>query len=151
MHIYFLARGIYFQVEQFKMFMQTQMWKWTRLNLGTKQEEIVQVQGSLRTAGFLWEYVIPEEDLPELLTILDAKENLKRWNLGKFKNMILRFSMGKGDAGNRVEKIPEYTPVVTNKYIPLNGVALYLIGIKKDGWNEMFDDVLKKRMWQEML
>lgn len=132
-----MIRGIKQQVDLFEMFMQTQMWKWTRKNLKTGQNEIVQVQGALRVIPFGYEYVFPEECLNEVLTMLNIDENSKRWNLGKFRTMILRMMLGKGTEGNPVEPIPKYEKVPTNKYVELRGVAIYPIGIKKDAREEI--------------
>ena len=142
-----MARGIMQQLRLFEMFMETQMFKWGRTNLKTGKIEYVQVQGSLRKLPFGYEYVFPEECLDEVLTMLDAKENLKRWNLGKLRNLIIRIACGKGDNGDRVKPIPDYKVVNTNRYIEKRGIALYLIGIKKDA-------VTKCPQWgyeQEML
>jgi hypothetical protein len=134
-----MIRGIKQQVALFEMFMQTQMFPWKRKNLKTGKDEIILVQGALRVMPFGYEYVFPEECLDEVLTMLQAKSTDGRYNLGKFRNMILRVCMGKGDAGDRVKPIPEYTPVPTNRYIEMNGVALYFIGIKKDSRNILRD------------
>lgn len=132
MHLIFLARGIISQLNVFEMFMQTQMFKWERKNLKTGEIEVVQVQGALRRLPFGYEYIFPEECLDEVLTMLDARNCLVRWNLGKLRTTILRLIFGKSEDGDRVKPIPEYKDVLTNRFIETRGVAIYLIGIKKD-------------------
>lgn len=123
MHLYFITRGIKQQVDLFKMFMQTQLFKWTRKNLKTGKEEVIRVQGALRPIQ-LWEYVFPEECLDEVLTMLDAK---MCWKLPKSREFALRKALGKG-----IKKIPKYKELPTSKYIEKKAVAVYLIGIKND-------------------
>lgn len=138
MHLYFMVRGIIQQVELFKMFMQTQMFKWVRKNLKTKKEDVVQVQGALRECGFVYEYVFPEECLTEVLTMLEIEESgANRWDLGGLRNFVIRKMLGKGTEGNKVLPIPKYKKVLTNKYIEKRGVAIYPIGIKKDAREEI--------------
>jgi len=98
--------------------------------------EHMQVQGSLRPVE-LWEYVFPEECLPEVLTALEIKPEDRAYNndlgiKGKIKKLgnktklaMLRKTLG-------AEEIPEYTPVQTNRYIEKRSVAIHPIGIKKD-------------------
>ena len=117
--------------------MQTQMWKWKRTNLKTKKEEITLVQGALRVMPVGYEYVFPEENLDEVLTMLNAKETMKRYNLGKWKSRVLRYCLGKGDAGDKVKPIPKYKEIPTNRYIEMHGVAIYFLGIKKDSYADM--------------
>lgn len=133
MHLYFLTRGIKQQRDIFVKFMETQMFVWKRKNLQTGQEEICQVQGALRPVE-LWEYVFPEEVLPEVLTMLDLTGNndyndgFKR-KFNRTKLAILRKMLG-------ASKIPKCEPVITNRYIEKHAVAIHPIGIKKDKNND---------------
>jgi len=159
MHLYFIVRGVLHQLELFKMFMQTQMFVWRRKNqklckCGQKKEEhkktkeckkfnpkieYGRVQGALRDMGFCYEYVFPEECLDEVLTMLNTR-NSDIKNFGWIRPAVLRKMLGKG-----VKPIPEYKDVVnqiimvddnliiaTARYIEMQGIAFYPIGIKKD-------------------
>ena len=113
------------QVELFKMFMQTQMWIWKRINLKTKKEEICQVQGALRELPMgIYGYVFPEESFDEVMTMLNKGGTE---TLGKVTTAMIRKIIGRG-----IEKIPEYKEIPTNKYVERRGVSIYLIGIKYD-------------------
>ena len=134
MHLYFLTRGIKQQVELFLKFMESQMFNWKRKNLKNKKDEIMPVQGALRPVQ-LWEYVFPEESLPDVLAMLDIREDGTKDVLGKTKDAALRKMLGKG-----VEKVPSYKLPKTKRFIPMGGVAIYPIGIKKDvrqKWEEI--------------
>lgn len=85
--------------------------------------ELCQVQGALRPCFGFYEYVFPEENLNEVLTIFHVKDGSP---LG-LKGAIIRKALGKG-----IKKIPDFEPVPTNKFIDMIGVAIYPIGIKKD-------------------
>jgi len=123
MHLYFLTRGVKHFRDVFVTMMQSQMWKWTRKNLKTGKDEVVQVQGALRPIE-LWEYVFPEECLDEVLTVLKAKDTV---NILGARGAALRKALGKD-----VKKVPEYKEIPTNKFVEATAVAVYPIGIKKD-------------------
>jgi hypothetical protein len=131
MHLIFGIRGIMHQTEMFKMFLQTQMWKWKRLNVATGKEEVIQVQGALREVMFgFYEYIFPEECVDEVLTCLeiDDKARAPWWfGVGNMKMFMLRRMIGNG-----IYKIPKYKRVTTNRYIEKRGIAIYPIGLKKD-------------------
>jgi len=135
-----MMRGVMQQQEMFKTFLQTQMWAWKRTNLKTKKEEITMVQGALRECGFVWEYVFPKEHLAEVLTMLHSRD---RHQFGAIKSITLRKMLGHG-----VKKVPEYTdtynmyvvmdgkPVLFPRFLPMEAVAIYPIGIKDDNVND---------------
>lgn len=128
MHLFFLTRGIQQQVELFKMFIQTQMWKWERLNTKTGKKEIVQVQGGLRPIQ-LWEYIFPEDCYSEVMTALKMKDNKDIGTGDYWFNKARIFGLRKMLGA---EKLPEFKPAVTNKFIETNGVTISPIGIKRD-------------------
>lgn len=133
MHLIFMVRGLLQQVRLFEKFMETQMFPWKRINLKTGETEVVQVQGGLRTLPFGYEYIFPEECLDEVLTMLDAEALMRQWNIGKLKTSVLRMMIGSGRDGDKILPIPkDYVRVPTNRYIEKRGMAIYLIGIKKD-------------------
>lgn len=137
-----MLRGALQNTAIFKMFMQSQMWIWKRKNVKTGKEEICQVQGSLRECGFCYEYVIPKECLPELLTILDLTSGHEQ--LSGFKALAIRKMLGNG-----VKPIPKFKPVITNKFVQQIGIALYPIGIKEDEVTER--DFGKEGFWEQEL
>lgn len=131
MHFFFLTRGNYRAVQDFKGFMNAQMWLWTRKNLKTNKDEQFAVQGGLRPVQ-LWEYVIPQEHMDELLTSLDIGDGKVHPKNAQMACSFLRKALG-------AKKIPKYK---TDKMrlIPRHGVGLYPIGIKHDKvekWDEM--------------
>ena len=140
MHLYFLIRGIKQQVDLFEMFMQTQMFRWDRVDLTTKEIITCNVQGSLRITPFGYEYVFPKEHLNEVLTMLDIRN---AWSLGKAQTFFIRKMLGNG-----FKKIPKYEDVATNRYIEKRGIAIYPIGIKED---VMGLDPANSNIFQEML
>lgn len=160
-----MIRGVYHQVALFETFMQAQMFPFPRWNLKvcecgqnigshdnekcplkqfTRRKEVMQIAGGLRKAPWGYEYVFPEQSLAHVLTMLDIKPKNNRWSIGGFKSWALRKALGKGDAGHKVEPIPDYKPdcglyaKVDGKlmefphYVVKEGIAIYPIGIKKD-------------------
>ena len=130
MHLIFMARGSITQIPQFEMFLHTQMWAWDRINLHTGEWERMLVQGVLRKIPLGYEYIFPERNLREVLSMLHIRDKLNRWKLGNGKIMALRKMMGHG-----IKPIPEYEDIKTNRYIMQDGIALYPIGIKRDVWS----------------
>ena len=143
MHFYFGVRGVRHQVEKFEMFMQSQMFVWKRRNLKTNKIEYCNVQGALRHCfGICYEYIFPEESLREVLTMLHIRE---RHKLSKTQTWLMRKVLGPS-----IKKVPKYEDIPniiypvdkdgivllsSKRYIEMNGVAVYPIGIKKDNRN----------------
>jgi hypothetical protein len=151
--IVFLARGINQQFETWKMFMQSQMFTFKRKNLefckcnahkdvhGTPacqcpkfepREEFSRVQGALHPIQ-LFEYVVPEECIPEALAM---QQNMHQ--IGKMRpeaetlGWILRKAMKLDKIVVPEElKLKDYQQI-TSKFVPMNGVAVYPLGFKKD-------------------
>jgi len=128
MHLYFISRGIKQNRDLFVKFMETQMFMWKRKDLKTGEEKLDGVQGALRPVE-LWEYVFPEEVLPEVLGMMhiDPKDADKYGALDQsMQTKVLRKMLG-------AKKIPEDTPVIGNThYVFLDGMALHVLGIKED-------------------
>jgi len=147
MHLVLLTRGIQQQVDLWKKFMETHMFWWKRQPLlkdkdgkyiknadGTYKrgkEEVTRVQGALRPIQ-LYEYVFPEECLPEVLAMLelhkgdDVRKEMKPVAWG------LRKAMG-------LQPVPVFDDIkdkprdkITTKFVPTEAVATYPIGIKED-------------------
>ena len=71
MHLVFYLRGINSEVEKWKVLAQGVFWKWIRTNVKTGKDEEILVQGSLRPSVLgTWEYIFPEECLPEVLAVM---------------------------------------------------------------------------------
>ncbi len=146
MHLYFYIRGINQQVELWKLFAQTQWWRWIRTNLKTKKIEETLVQGALRPSVFgAWEYIFPEECLAEVLTsfkVVDAGSSIGAEPTRKNKAglFVLRKLFG-------CKKIPKKIyeeakkiqgSVMINGYwrgisqLNIPGVSIHIIGYKED-------------------
>jgi len=130
MHLYFISRGVKHARDIFVTTMQSQFFPWKRKNLKTGKEEITSVQGALRPVE-LWEYVFPEESLPEVLAMLDI-QNLEegKYGLSKSKMALLRKSLG-------CTKIPKIPDAEKQHIISKIGVGIHPIGIRKDKKGEM--------------
>ena len=105
MHLFFFIRGNYPVCEIWKTLAQGLFWQWKRINLKTQKEENVLVQGALRPSVLgAYEYVFPEEALPELLAVMGRTHKdgdfLKDGLTRQAKNYALRRILG-------VRKIPK--------------------------------------------
>jgi len=123
MHLILATRGINQCIDVWKMFMQTHMFPWKRKNLETGKDELIQVQGALRPIQ-LWEYVFPEEVLPDVLSMLNLQDYTARPEMKK-----IQWILKKGLGLQPVPKFPEQKPM---RYQYMDGVAVYPIGIKPD-------------------
>jgi len=153
MHLILLTRGIKEQRDRWVKFMQTQMFWWKRqpllkdesgnfIKTGEDEEgnptykrgkeQTMRVQGALRPLE-LWSYVFPEECLPEVLAMLNLHQNKKQrpeirnwgWFLRKMMRLLPLPKMPKEIADKHFQEI-------TDKFIPMDAMAVYPIGIKKD-------------------
>lgn len=146
MHLFFYARGIYNQVEFFKTLAQSQYWKWFRINLKTKKEEMILVQGALRpTILGAYEYIFPEECLSEVLSVFgipDASTTSRLQGYGLRK----LFKCEKIPKENLEEaKKIETTLSITGHMrgltkVQVEGVGIIPIGIKRDK-REKWEDI----------
>lgn len=133
-HIFMITRGINQNVELWKKFMETQMYPWKRYNSETGKEEISQVQGALRPIQ-LWEYVVPKESVPEVVTVIKKGDMLNNyWGKGKIKYLLpfIRKMLG-------AKPLPkDIQPVPTNRYIFCEQMGCEIIGVKEDAWMKNF-------------
>ena len=137
MHLYFWLRGINAHVELCKIMLQAQFFKWRRIDLKTGQENFQLVQGALRPTIFgAYEYVFPEEALPEVLSMIGANE--KDTNRLRLRLMKPLFNCKKipHKIYEQAKTIPS-TISFKEGYRGLgncifDSVAYHIIGIKKD-------------------
>lgn len=149
MHLYFYIRGINQQVELWKLFAQTQWWRWLRKNLKTKKIEEVLVQGALRPSVFgAWEYIFPEECLAEVLTsfkVGDGGIGAKPTRKNKAKLLSLRKLFGCKKIPKKIyEEAKKIQASVMIKgfwrglsQLNIPGVAIHVIGYKEDDRQEV--------------
>ena len=152
MHFVILTRGAPEQVDIWKKFVETQMFNWKRQPLlkdaqgkfipdgedenGAPKykrgpEQVTRVQGALRPIEF-YEYVFPQECLPEVLAMMNLHkgDNLRpevaapAWIARKIMKL------------KPVPKFPELydktTQELTSRFIPTTTVATYPIGVRSD-------------------
>jgi hypothetical protein len=128
--------------------MQTQMFNWRTKPLlkdekgnylknpdGTFQrgeEQVTSVQGALRPIQ-LFEYVFPEECLPEVLAMMNLH---KDYNNLRPEVAKLAWLLRKGLGAQKIPEMPEIqnksSLEITRKFVPTSGVAVYPLGIKTD-------------------
>jgi len=159
MHLYFYIRGIYSQAELWKTFAQSQFWKWIRINTKTKKEEKMLIQGSLRPSVLgTYEYIFPEECLAEVLSMF-GKTKAEDYAIPKARMFVLRKALKVKKIPKKIyqeaKKIPESVLInelwrgLSNIKVP--GVAMHVIGIKKDLRAEVMDLKSRIKYKQEML
>jgi hypothetical protein len=144
MHLYLFARGKFEQVEQWKAHAQCAYWKFRRINLKTKKQETIIVQGALRPSVLgTYEYVFPEESLAEVCAFFGITKN-ESYGFNKIglytRHFCLRKIFGCKKIPKKIlekaKKIPstfttaEFERGCSNCIIP--GVSLHAIGIKED-------------------
>ncbi len=148
MHLFFYIRGINHWTETWKILAQGLFWKWRRKDLLTGKGVEHAVQGSLRPSIWgAWEYVFPEEALPDVLAVFNIKEQTtggtgKFW-IEKSKLIMLRklFFAKKipKEAFKEAKKIPSSIVLIeSNRALShlgseiVPGIAIHPIGIKYD-------------------
>ncbi len=148
MHLQIYVRGIYSQVELWKSMAQGVFFKWRRTNLKTGKEEIILVQGALRPSVLgTYEYVFPETALPEVLCIMGLAEGsigCKKTMKKKIQLAGLRKMLGVKKIPKSIyeeaKKLPESIVLKDSERglssLKVPGVAIHLIGIKKDDYRE---------------
>lgn len=155
MHLYLYARGKWEQVRLWESHAQSAYWKLRRINLTTNKEEIILVQGALRTSVLgAYEYVFPKEALAEVcsyfgITEQSAFRDCTAFGFGNLPGYTRHFCMRQifgcrkipKDILKKADKIPdsfsteEFERAGTNCKIP--GVAIHTIGIKDDKMGDM--------------
>ena len=156
MHLYLFARGKFEQVELWKSHAQSAYWKFRRTNNKTGKEEIIIVQGALRQSVLgAYEYVFPKEALAEVCSFFGIKRN-ESYGFGKFGLNTRHFTLRKifgckkipKDILKKADEIPatfttkEFERGGSNCIIP--GVAVHVIGIKKDKTGEIGDYIQER-------
>ena len=153
MHLFFYIRGINNWVETWKIMAQGLFWKWERTNLITGKLEEFALQGALRPSILgAWEYIFPEEALPDVLAVFNITKDLTGGMthdkiLGqlpnKFKLAAMRPLFGAKkipkEAFKEAEKIPT-SVILKESHRALShlgaeivpGIAIHPIGIKAD-------------------
>ena len=142
MHLVLMTRGILRQVEEFKSLLQAQRFPWKRTNLKTGKEEMMIVQGALRPIQ-LWEYVFPEESLPNVLGALGIKEGTQRKEIKSAAWMLRKMlKLDPIPVANPNDTVTGYRPPGTLNGKPMDiipvhnmmteAVAVYPIGVKSD-------------------
>jgi len=142
-----MTRGIQQQVDIWKQFMQTQMFNWKRQpllrdkdgkfikdsegNYKRGKEEHTRVQGALRPIQ-LYEYVFPEECLPEVLAMMDIHNKEQIQHRLKAPAWMIRKAMGLKPVPIIPELQGKKKEDITQKYVPTNAVATYAVGVRKD-------------------
>ena len=144
MHLYFIPRGKFEQVELWKVHAQTSYWKFRRYNNKTESQEEVLVQGALRPSVLgVYEFVFPKEALAEVCSFFGITAN-EQYGFGTIGLHTRHFCLRKifgcrkipKDILEKSKKIPstfstkEFERGVSNCIIP--GVAIHTIGIKDD-------------------
>ena len=124
--------------------MQSQFFKWVRFDLEKKEKSEFMVQGALRRSVLgAYEYVFPEEALPEVLSMLGLTEDshgVKKSFFSSSRLAVLRKIFG-------AKKIPQSAHEAAKKLAPsillnnryralgdcmIGGVSIHPIGIKED-------------------
>lgn len=154
-----MTRGILRQEEEWRSIMQAQRFPFIRKNLETGKEEMTLVQGALRPIQ-IYEYIIPENALKDVLGGLGIKGPIKRKEILAMGWMLRKML--------KLEQIPEVDGLVTG-YTPteklngekapacavhdmlIEGVAVYPIGIRRDAEQEADWGGANGKFKQEML
>jgi len=148
MHLYFYIRGIKHWTDTWLTMAQGLFWKWKRKNLKTGKMEYFAIQGALRPSIWgAWEYVFPEEALPDVLAVFNITEDTtggtkSAW-IEKSKLTMLRkiffakkipkeaFKKSKTSAKSIILKESQRALSHLGEEI-VPGVAIHPIGIKYD-------------------
>lgn len=150
-------------MEIWKVLMRSQFFKWKRLNLKTNQDEFHLVQGALRPSILgAWEYVFPEEALSDVLSMMGIVDNTSYGFKGfglKSRHLVLRKLFGAKpipkDILKKVKDIP-HSILLNNSWRAVGdcrtpGVAIHVIGIKKDERRKLLDRIANVWRMQECL
>ena len=143
MHLFIFFRGVNHYITLYKSLVESQFWKWKRINLETGKEEVSLVQGALRESFFgCYEYIFPEEALPEVLAVFGIT---KKQGYGvRFNTIRKMFGLKKvpKEIWEQAEKInpdvllDDYQRGLTGVRVP--GCGMNLIGIKYDKKGEIY-------------
>ena len=145
------VRGKYEQVRLWEAHAQTSYWKLRRINLKTKKEELMLVQGALRNSVLgAYEFIFPKEALAEVCAFFGICTNPNReWCFGKVgfyaRNLTLRKIFGcKKIPTEILKKAKELPPSFYTAEFErgssccvIPGVAIHPIGIREDMIGEL--------------
>ena len=151
MHLYLYFRGTPERVELAKSIINGQFWQWKRINNTTNKEELSILQGVLRPSILgMYELIIPEPCLPDVLAFLSVADNLLQISVGRFKTKfklgIFRKFVGckaipKKILKQAINTRTDFTINGTNRALcslrNLNLCSIHVVGIKKDRVGEM--------------
>jgi len=97
------------------------------------KEQVSQVQGALRPIQ-LWEYVVPGECIPETLAMLNQHKYAELRPAMKTPAWLVRKMYGARPVNEF--RLPEHQDKerwqITQKFVPSDAVATYLLGVKTD-------------------
>lgn len=155
MHLYFYLRGNYPQVEIFKTMAQGLFWQWPRIDMKTGKEKVILVQGALRPSVIgTWEYVFPEQCLPEVLAVLGvtSSEDLgvsRGRKMAKARLATLRRIIGCKKIPKKIFEQAAKCPTSIKldgstrglSHLKFPGVTPHVIGYKEDVTDEFFHDI----------
>lgn len=149
MHVFLMTRGIKQSRDLWVKFMETQMFHWKRRPVlkdannnflknpdGTYQlgkEEFTKLQGALRPIEF-WEYVIPQERLAETLAMMNCHKCFPlRPEVNNWAWILRKLLHAKKIPQDLINEIKDKEPYqITDKYVPMMGMAVYPLGIRED-------------------
>ena len=151
-----MTRGIQQSRDIWKTFMQAQMFDFRQKPLlkdaqgnfiqnadGTYQrgaEMMTRVQGALRPIE-LWEYVFPEESLQEVIAMCGQ---IKSYNQLRPEVAKVAWPLRKLMGAEKIPDMPEFQKKepweVTQKYIPMHGLGIYFLGMRKDNKQDYIFD-----------
>lgn len=163
MHLVFYIRGIYNQVELWKTLAQGQFYKWIRTDLKTGKDVEILFQGALRPSVLgTWEFIFPENALAEVLSTMVPLGNtlgVEKTFIAEARLAVLRKILGVKKIPKKImdeaKEIPESLTIEGSQrglsHMKIPGVAVHLIGFKKDKYGQMNDPKTGKKYYQELL
>lgn len=143
MHLFGIMRGIRHEMNLTREFMACQMFKWDTLDRSTKKIRHQEVSGNYRPWE-MFEYVFPEKCLPEVLKMLKIKDGDQDY--GGIKQSGQMALLRKVIGAEKIPKIDIEAKDIQDRFIPMRGVAIHPIGIKKDEYG-----ITGERDWQERI
>lgn len=144
MHLVFYLRGVPQQVSLWKAMAQNQFFKWRRINLKTKKEEIILIQAGLRDSVLgTMELTFPKEALPTVLCIMGLQEGHLQVHpsfMSKARMIVLRRILGLRKIPKKAFKEAEkiYSSIMFDDLerglsdLLAARVSIHPIGIKED-------------------
>lgn len=163
MHVQVMVRGIRPLVEMWLNAADNEFFKWERTNQKTKKTTYTLLKSGIRPSVLgTWEIIIPETALPTLLSMM----MLDRKNIGAHPTFMNKIRLATLRKMCGVKKIPKKIWEEAKKIMPsiiitkserglsslyVPGVAVHLIGYKKDKYGIMNDPNEKDTFYQELI